>query len=400
MIKPMLGAIEENMARCEEHFCLNYIYMLFRHGCKRYYNDAFKFLYHFRFSNLDDAEQTRYQKFIVKCIRDDDIRKKCHDIFRAAQTLRQCETISHESLDKAVKESNQTFFEETYLLNVENHNIETSWKYVRQHIDMIHSANENQGRNGAYYGYSVNPYITIANIIKADHVKFTSKQFKQLLDCIYGTLFAELQTIDAKIDAIELLCVLQITHLRNKQIKELVNKLEFNWQKVVMAKEIFLTKGYSTENLNLGFNILKSCVGLENAENLLMSFVQMQNCDVACKINMIAMVKRLFDIDCFTILNDSEKGYFFQYIMNASYSNNCDERFMAMTVLVKLLGSKYRQMCLTRLVEMIDTEPYKNKVGMLYRLKETDIQDSKIQYIFDKGIADSHYWVRKVALER
>ena len=98
------------------------------------------------------------------------------------------------------------------------------------------------------------------------------------------------------------------------------------------------------------------------------------------------------------ILNDSEKGYFFQYIMNASYSNNCDERFMAMTVLIKLLGSKYREMCLTQLVEMIDTEPYKNKVGMLSRLKETDLQDSKIQYIFDKGIADSHYWVRKVAL--
>lgn len=400
VIKPMLGAIEENMARCEEHFSLNYIYMLFQHGCKRYYNDAFKFLFNFRFRNLDDAEQTRYQKFIVKCIRDEDIRKNCHDIFWAAQTLRQCETISHEFLDEAVKESNKTFYEETYLLNVENHNIKTSWKYVRQYMDMIHSANESQGRNGAYYGYSVNPYITIANIVKADHVKFTSKQFKQLLDCIYGTLFAGLQTIDAKIDAIELLCVLQITHLRNKQIKELVNKIEFNWQKVVTAKEIFLTKGYSTENLNLSFNILKSCVGLENAENLLLSFVQMQNCDVACKINMIAMVKRLFDIDCWTILNDSEKGYFFQYIMNASYSNNCDERFMAMSVLIKLLGSKYRQMCLTRLVEMIDTEPYKNKVGMLYRLKETDTQDSKIQYIFDKGIADSHYWVRKVALER
>ncbi len=100
------------------------------------------------------------------------------------------------------------------------------------------------------------------------------------------------------------------------------------------------------------------------------------------------------------ILNDSEKGYFFQYIMNASYSNNCDERFMTMTVLIKLLGSKYREICLTRLVEMIDTEPYNNKVQMLYRLKETDIQDSKIQYIFDKGVADSHYWVRKVALER
>ena len=82
--------------------------MLFQHRCNRYYNDAFKFLYNFCFNNLNDIEQSEYQKFIVECLHDD-IRKNCNDIFYAAQTLRQGETISHESLDKAVKESIKLF---------------------------------------------------------------------------------------------------------------------------------------------------------------------------------------------------------------------------------------------------------------------------------------------------
>ena len=48
-------------------------------------------------------------------------------------------------------------------------------------------------------------------------------------------------------------------------------------------------------------------------------------------------------------------------------------------------------------VEMIDNEPYKNKVGMLYRLRYDNLDDPKVKYIFDKGKSDSHYWVRVAA---
>ncbi len=47
--------------------------------------------------------------------------------------------------------------------------------------------------------------------------------------------------------------------------------------------------------------------------------------------------------------------------------------------------------------EMIDEEPYQNKVGMLSRLEKEDLEDPKIKYIFDKGKSDAHYWVRMTA---
>ena len=47
---------------------------------------------------------------------------------------------------------------------------------------------------------------------------------------------------------------------------------------------------------------------------------------------------------------------------------------------------------------MMDSEPYKVKVGLLYRFdKEEVMHNPKVRYIFDKGKVDSHYWVRTAA---
>ena len=45
----------------------------------------------------------------------------------------------------------------------------------------------------------------------------------------------------------------------------------------------------------------------------------------------------------------------------------------------------------------MDDEDYKGKVGLLYRLNKEDLVSTKVQYIFDKGKADTHYWVRVAA---
>jgi hypothetical protein len=45
----------------------------------------------------------------------------------------------------------------------------------------------------------------------------------------------------------------------------------------------------------------------------------------------------------------------------------------------------------------MDDEDYKGKVGVLYRLKEEELKNPKVKYIFEKGKADTHYWVRVAA---
>lgn len=79
-------------------------------------------------------------------------------------------------------------------------------------------------------------------------------------------------------------------------------------------------------------------------------------------------------------------------------SPNGSVRFRAMSVMTKLKSESYKEVCLERFVEMMDSEPYKVKVGLLYRFeKEEVMHNPKVRYIFDKGKVDSHYWVRTAA---
>ena len=390
MVKPMLEAMEETAYRFKAQLSLEFVYFIFECGGKRYYDDAFKYLYHFKYINLNENEQLRLQQFVIRSISDKDIRENCHHVFLAAQNVRQIETISHDDLDQAVQEYYWKFYDETYLLNVNNHNKEEIWKYTKYYINMINTDNITQGKNGTYSNNVVNPYRTIENIIVKERVKYDSQQMRQLISCIQGTLFSGTQTI-------ELLCMLQLEHPNNRQIKKLASMMTERWCEIVNAQDPFLQVKYSRENLELNFNILKLILKIGNDSEFIRSIIQIQNSEVASQITALSMLERLFREDVFSLWNVPEMSSLFQYAMNSSYHDNYNVRFYAMSVLIKLLSSSYRQSCLERLVEMIDNEPYINKVGMLYRLKSENLDDSKIKYIFEKGKSDSHYWVRVAA---
>lgn len=397
LIKPMLEAISENKYRFSSSKCLDFIFCIFKFEKKRYYDDAFKCLCNFRYDSLNIEEQKHLQDFLIASLENEDIKKNCNKVFEAAQTMRQNENIPHDNLDAAVRESSLRFYEDTYLLNVKKHNNDDYWKYTKQYIDMIESDTECNGKNGVYSYSTCNPYRTIENIITNGSARYDSAQMKIITECIRGALFASNQTIEAKTDAIELLCVIQGTHPRNRRIKTLGAELFARWNEVIDAKKLFYENGYGRENLELNFNLLQLILKNVNEIEFIHNIVQIQNSEIASKKIALSTIERLLNYKILTFESEEAGRSLVQYAMSSSYDENYEIRFWAMVVLTRLLDGTYRQLCLERLVEMIDQEPYQNKVGMLSRLEKDDLEDQKIRYIFDKGKSDAHYWVRMVA---
>lgn len=201
------------------------------------------------------------QHFLINLLQNEDVRKNCNHIFDAAQTMRQSEYISHDKLDAAVKESNLRFYEDTYLLNVGKHDNDDYWKYTKQFADMIEGDTEVNGKSGVYSYGACNPCKTIGNIIINGSARYNSAQMKIIIGSIRNALFASNQTIEAKTDAMELLCILQGTHPKNKQINMLEKEILVRWNEVVEAKRLFYESGYSCENLALNFNLLQLFLG-------------------------------------------------------------------------------------------------------------------------------------------
>ena len=399
VVKPLLDAYYHIRYRIDENDILEFVYYLHTNSIRMYYDDAFKLLFHIRLKNTSKADQRKYQNFIIKCLEDKEVRERCYNLPLAAQTLRQVESIGHSRLDTCVKKMCPKFYRDTYLLNTSHLDETISWSYVEKNIDTIKKDNAMQGKNGAYYGNAYDPYITIGRILSRSELKLNSKQLSKLVDVLRETLFANLQTIDAKVNAMELLCVLQLRYSRNRQIRKLVAEIAVNPNVVFQAKELLLEKGYSSINIQLIFSLLQNILRIDSEMAISKSLISVQNEDMSVRITAMKEIELLAEQGLLEECTDDVSVLLFHHTLSDSYCTNVDLRFYAMSALSKMLGSVYREQCLDRFVEMMDYEPYLIKVGLLYRISDDDKNDTKIKYIFDKGKNDSHYWVRHVSYE-
>ena len=283
------------------------------------------------------------------------------------------------------------------MLNTTEHDEIRGWKYIKKYVDVINKDNDTQGKNGTYSGKAYNPYRTIANIIRADNLLLKSSQIKSILNSLQGTLVSSTQTIEAKTDALELMSVIQLLHPNNRQIKKKENELKLEWDKVIDAKDLFLVRGYSKANIELNFSLLKCCIGNLEEMKLGLMLLDIQRSEIPEQITSLRTLELLIELGLLNRTSFEEENAIFQFVLSMSYSDNVDVRFYAMSLLVKMVNGNHRSLCLNRLVEIMDNEAYKGKVGLLYRLKKANLDDAKVKYIFDKGKNDSHYWVRKAA---
>ncbi|MCM1213002.1 MAG: hypothetical protein NC331_11200 [Lachnospiraceae bacterium] len=268
---------------------------MFKFEKRRYYDEAFKCLCNLQYDNLSTEEQTHLQNFLINLLQDEDVRENCNHIFDAAQAMRQGERIPHDKLDVAVKESSLQFYENTYLLNVGEHDNSDYWKYTKQFVDMIESDTENNGKNGVYPYRACNPYKTIENIIINGSARYNSAQMKIMIGSIRNALLASNQTIEAKTDAIELLCILQGAHPKNKQINMLRKEILVRWNEVIEAKRLFYENGYNRENLALNFNLLQLFLGNVNEKDFIRNIVQIQNSEIASMIVALKTMERVLN---------------------------------------------------------------------------------------------------------
>ncbi len=396
LIKPLLDAMKDTSYRFCEKDALDFTMFIFEKQCKRYYDDAFQFLNNFRFTKISKKDQKKYQDFLINALKDDEMRNNAHWIYQAIQTMRQCEKISHKPLDEAVKKYNESFYENTYRLNVEAHDADQGWKYTEQLVAEINNDNITQGQGGAYSAHAYDPYLTISNILINDDLVYSRDQLRKVIDALSGTIFAKTQTIKAKERALELLCIIQLRQPSNRQISKLYKDIMERREEILEAKDLFLVKGYGNANIQLNICILGLILKLGEDNEIGIRLVEIQNSDFSEQITALCFLERLYRFDLSKYLSHAYDTLF-QFLLYGSYSKNSDIRFRSMSVMTKIYESKYRQICLERFVNIMDDADYKVKVGLLYRLKEEELEDSKVKFIFDKGKVDTHYWVRVAA---
>lgn len=395
----LFKALINNIYRMDLNKILSICYKVFQNKHRRWFDDVFNIINEIPFDTISIEEQRKCINWIILCIEDEEIRKQCNNLGNAIQNIRARCKVKQKTLDNKVKKYMPEYYESTYALNTFTHNDIEKWKYIKEYIEFINNDNENQGKNGSYTGHGLNPYRTIKNILCDEKVLLCSNQVEKLSNALQGTILAEKQLTSAKMDALELLIFLKIIYPGDESINNLIINLRINHHIILQSHDDFMINSYNNNSVKFIYELLQLVSGSDNTDyfEILEILSDMQHENESVKIASIAILGRFFAEVDIAKIEEKKLRLIVEYVLNLSKSNERDTRFHAGITLLSLLETDYREIILKRISNMMNGDTYENKVSLLSRLGKRKIKDEMVQYIFQKGKVDNHFWVRQIA---
>lgn len=223
------------------------------------------------------------------------------------------------------------------------------------------------------------------------------KEINKVLNATLGTLRAERQTLESKVDAWKLITIIFMKYPKVKCVREATIEINKNIDVFLQGKDIFLTSGYNESSLQVAFQFWKIFTNQIDELSVVETFANIARNDTSEILIVLNVLYGLLTEAEKLGLSIMHRKYMLQSLLEFSRNQNSEVRFYAYILLIKIMkmDKDCEGLILSRLSEAMDDEVYKNKVAILSRLSNK--RDKRIQYIISKGKVDNHYWVRDVS---
>ena len=374
-------------------------YMFKQKNLRRWYDDVFRMLCSLTINGLKQDVLKKYISWLTDCCTDTTTNKNYY-LPEAIQRIR-LQIKESESLDKAVQETFPTYFDNTYSLNVFEHNEEERILYISKQISSIMLMNEEQGKNGHYIGYGFNPFNTLGNIFRENHRSISDNEINKICDAILATLNSDKQTFDAKISAITLLIEIAIFKTTNESVKKALDMIKKDKERLQKGTDFLLSKGYSERLYRCIFEILDIVSGTISEIDLVQYLAIVSSLDESETILYLQSLRHIMDDLAATGKQINGICSLLQYLFELTKSHNKIIRcgaFICMMCIIKV-EPMYTDVILDVISRAMDSETYEIKVAILTRVMKMNQENPKVAYIIAKGKVDNHYYVRKIANE-
>ena len=396
----IFAALEESYLRIAQDQLIEIIYKCLRSNKRRYFDEVFKLIR--KCVSLDNASPENVAALleaIINIVRNPDERTQIHSLEAALFTLRKKNRVLTEELDNVIAKEMPTFYNGTYRLETSIEEDADMPTFLESYIAQVCSDNDNQGKNGQYFGRGNQPHITIKNILVNSDIEFSEHLVDSAFKAACGTLLKDSQTIEAKMDAIELLVFLIKSQLNTKERNKYeVERILSNTQKVETAHSIMTN--LSEINLHLSSLLLYNCLGENIIVGLLEALADIGD-DVESNLNASEAMLNYLEANNDPISDIQLERIFLQRAIEWSVEPTLDIRWNAVRILFSLLRNREnKNVICNQLVKLMDNDNVYIKNSILrkiYLIEEIDI--ATYRYIIQKGTVDTNYVVRLVANE-
>lgn len=393
-------ALEGGYLRIPQNQLIEIICNCIHKNKRRFYDEIFKLIR--KCINLDQASPenaANLLEVIINIVRNPDERIHIYGLETALFTLRKKHRELTEKLDKTIADEMPDFYNSTYRLETTVEENTDMPGFLKSYIIQVRKDNEEQGKNGKFFGQWNRPHITIKNILRQSTAEFSNELIDSAFKVSSETLLRENQIIEAKMDAIELLVYLiksqsSIQERNKNKIIELLS----NKQKVENAQAIMTN--LSETSLKFSALLLYNCLGEDITVELLNTLVDIGDDTLSNRKASAAFINYL-EVNNLPVLGTRLEHIILQQTIGWCVESDLNVRLNAVQILFLLLRNiKNKNVVCNQLVKLMDADNFyiKNKIlRNIYLLKDIDFETFK--YIIKKASIDTNYVVRKVADE-
>lgn len=363
----------------------------------QYMDNIHEVVSNLRFSDLNEQIIKKLVNRLCIQAHDENTRSSFHWLPSAMLDIRlNCHVVAHE-LDSTVEECFPEYFTTDYQLETTD---DTSiiLQHLERYLRVIHTQNEEQGKNGTIHGYAGDAHQTVTNILVKNQFILTKELAIAVFSAAKETLLAPKQTVQAKIGAIGMIeqIIVNCANLDLQFIDD-VNELVDN--PIVSQASASHFGGELSENpLALNILLLRQYVDKSTTANILERILFTDRTQKRDILSILASFHAYIYAKGFDSLPPVLVGAIIQFASEMSTSEERDIRIGAVRILGLASETDYALTCLHRLSTLMDVETESVKIRILqnigaYRKHYQDVYD----YIIQKGVTDNSFSVRMIA---
>ncbi len=365
----------------------------------RWFNKVFSIISLYIDINILDIEiSNRLLKNVEKCFEKENERNELSHVPNLLINFQKQNKGRTSVLDSLTKEYFPNFYNDRYELELTDSE-DFFIKYILKCIDKIKYDNEMQGKNGHYYGNSINYIDTILSILKYKKVKLSSDIILDIIGTMVDTLLYSKQNISNKNSSILLLLIIFKYYANSKDYIDQINKLSDNKSNIEVGDALFLSSNIDLISIKISLNILLSYLGFDVHSDLIKLLSLLKN-DTATIYSVSEVIDNFFEIIEDDMLDDNISIIILQNVLIWLRSDYFNTRWHALNILVFLTKTgKYNSVLNNEILHLVDNDSPYIKTRLLRMLNNDFISLSTKEYVESKCKNDSNYVVRKVLKE-
>ncbi|TWM19781.1 hypothetical protein CHCC14821_2331 [Bacillus paralicheniformis] len=394
--EPIITSLYENRFRMDPNLIIEICLKIINKEIYYFFDKVFELLESIDLSKVHKEKLQSLTQVLVECVSSEEIRTKSQKLINAIINLKKHENEYTEELNLIVQEKMSERDKKYYFLETTN---TKDIHYVKEYIKEIKRNIDLSGKNGSYSFSSYNSYLIIKDILKVNPEIVKFDLISDVIGVCVDSLQAKNLTYLEKISAIQLIVFIKIKF----------DKLDYDYQNLyrkLMERQDVLLVGFNSllerhSQFTLEFNIYVFAMVFGETEAVkLIEILSELNKDEFEQIECMKALKNIVNEGFFIKLDYSIQNVLIQFVLGLKKHSNKDIRYLAVSLLIKMITSQNKKTLMTQLSKTMDYENVYIKsliLNSLDDLREVDLDITKL--MLKKALVDNHYLVREMANE-